>query len=127
LADDLVESLKRFVPKDVPRDAILFQAGMAAGRNARPWQWVSALLAVVCFVLLLLLLSGREPLPISETAPAELPEPSVESAPLPLEPYSLMTLMQRGELPPAQGTERDLPATTAKPLRSGTRIDDDSF
>ena len=127
MEDELVEAVKGLKPRAVSRDAILFQAGVAAGRNARPWQWATATLGVAGIALMVVPFRGRDAEPdFVELMRPAVPMP-VESKPIPLEPYSLISLMQRGEVPAVVPPDRGVPADRSVPLRSGMRSLDDGI
>lgn len=109
------------------RDLLLFQTGVAAGRNAKPWQWSTAILGASCMALSVLLILGNEsPRPVLAVAPAE-PTTPAEAMPTTPEPYSLISLMQRGETATPPQSDRGSPVDPAVPLRIGMRSFDDDI
>lgn len=88
--DPLPETLARFTPAGIDRDALLFRAGQAAARPPRGWKIAAGVLAVSQAVTLALLIA-RTPTPVADVtsrfaAPAPPPlgtEPGAEPAPAP--------------------------------------------
>lgn len=76
MSEDVTVQLSRFTPTGLDRDAVLYAAGNAAGRQA-VWKWLAAALAVSNAATLAVFLWPRPPAP-----PLVAPVPDRTAAPL---------------------------------------------
>jgi hypothetical protein len=117
MSEDVIETLARFSPKAVDRDAMLFAAGRATAKPSRFWKWATAsLLVSQTLTLAVILWPKREPVPVPEPTPILIPD----DTPLPpLDPYSLLALSRNPDF--ESKSESFTPGPSRPPLTAFTR------
>lgn len=96
MSEDVIDTLGRFSPAPMDRDAILFAAGRASAKPPGRWKWIAASLAVSQCLTLCLWLAPKKPEPPTIVPELRSVEPD-EPPPAAPDPYSLFALARGGE------------------------------